>query len=314
MIFKTIEDYDDKINEINQKINKYSEYVKLHPEKVGVKGNIKTLTHVRDELIKEKDQSLQLIPTEELNVNIEGKIVKNHSLPSTILLPILHNIIDLNYALVRALKEGPNAVGKISQEFKDEFCLNIKPFGVGSFNIIFEPSIFSDKQTLFKNTLNKKAFDLFFKILKCENDLNKLSEIHEDIGTYSIVKYRELLKNIYSKELDVTFEEKSKNSYKFFLGNNEAKNIYNSLKGIDEDTSEKVIKKGILVAVDSGRYRFGFELLDPQERIDGKYDESLDDLVSDNFKNLCTLSLLKTNKLNSRSGESKDYWELLDIL
>lgn len=141
-----------------------------------------------------------------------------------------------------------------------------------------------------------------------------MSKIHDSIGTYSIVKYRELLNIIYSNELNVNFEEKGRSNSKFFLKNNSAKDIYNSLKGFDEDNSEKIIKKGTIVAVDSGKFRFGFELSDSNERIDGKYDESLDYMVSANFKNLCTLSLLKSNKINSRTGESKDYWELLSIL
>lgn len=314
MKFKTIKEYDVRIADLNKKLRKFKKYVDEHPEKIGVQGNYKVIKYVRDELVYERNQALGLIQKDELNVHLDGEIIKNHSLPSDILIHIIQKVTELNYALIRSIKEGPNVIGKFTQDFKKEFCLNVKPFEVGSFNIIFEPNLFSDYQSNFKDTWNEKAFDLFFEILNCGNDLNKLSGIHDSIGTYSIVKYRELLKIIYSNELSVTFEEKGRSNSKFFLKKDYAKEIYNSLNGFDDDFSEEIIKNGILVAVDSGKFRFGFELADSDERIDGKYDELLDDLVSDNFKKLCTLKLLKTNKLNSRSGESKDYWELLDIL
>jgi len=314
MKFKTIEEYDIHINDLNKKLRKFKKYVDEHPEKIGVQGNYKAIKHIRDELINERNHAMDLIQKDELNIHINGKIIKNHSLPSDALIHIIQKVTELNYALIRSIKEGPDVVGKFTQAFKKEFCLNVKPFGVGSFNIIFEPNIFSDYQSNFKDTWNEKSFDLLFEILNCGDDLDKLSGIHDSIGTYSIVKYRELLNIIYSYELDVTFEEKGRSNSTFFLKNNSAKDIYNSLKGFDDDSSEEIIKKGILVAVDSGKFRFGFKLSGSNERIDGKYDELLDDLVSVNFKKLCTIKLLKTNKLNSRSGESKAYWELLDIL
>ena len=41
-----IDDIDD-LFELDEKIKKYEEYVKEHPERLGVKGNIKTLKYVR---------------------------------------------------------------------------------------------------------------------------------------------------------------------------------------------------------------------------------------------------------------------------
>jgi hypothetical protein len=41
-----IDDIDD-LFELDKEIAKYEEYVKEHPERLGVKGNIKTLKHVR---------------------------------------------------------------------------------------------------------------------------------------------------------------------------------------------------------------------------------------------------------------------------
>lgn len=321
MRFKTIDEYDEHIDELNRKLFKFKSYVEDHPEKIGVQGNYKAIKDVRDELIEERELLKMKHETflkengfEEWNLHFSGNAIKNHSMPSTILIPIIQKITDLNYALVRSLKEGPAAEGKFSQEFKDDYCLNIKPFAVGSFNLIFEPKIFSDNQTTFDDSWNKQAFDKLFEILNCGDNQDKLMDIHESIGTYCIVKYRELLNIIYSKELDVVFEEKGRGNSKFTLKKGHAKNIYNSLNGFDDDVIETVIKSGVLVAVDTGRFKFGLELSDSDERIDGKYEESLDDLVSNNFKKLCNVKLHKIKRFNSRSGESKDYWELIDIL
>lgn len=321
MRFKTIEEYDTYINKLNSKLLKFKKFVDEHPEKIGVQGNYKAIKYFRDELIEERElflknheEFLSENGFEQLNLHFSGEVIKNHSIPSLILIPIMKKITELNYALVRSLKEGPESTGKFSQEFKYDFGLNVKPFGIGSFNLTFEPQVFANNQTTLEDTWNKKAFDKIFEILNCGDDHDKLSNIHESIGTYSIVKYREFLNVIYSKELDVTFEEKGRGNTNFILKNEYAKKIYNSLNGFDDTDSEEILIKGVLVAVDSGKFRFGFKISDSNERIDGKYDESLDELVSNNFKKLCKLKLHKTNRFNSSSGESKDYWELIDIL
>ena len=61
MKFKTIEEYDNNINNLNKKLRKFKKYVDEHPEKIGVHGNYKAIKHVRDELIKEKNQTMGLI-------------------------------------------------------------------------------------------------------------------------------------------------------------------------------------------------------------------------------------------------------------
>ena len=109
-------------------------------------------------MVKERNQAMGLIQKDELNIHLDGKIIKNHSLPSDVLIHIIQKVTELNYALIRSIKEGPEAAGKYAQDFKQEHCLNVKPFGIGSFNIIFEPNLFSDDQSNFKDTLNEKAF------------------------------------------------------------------------------------------------------------------------------------------------------------
>ena len=44
-----------EIKEIDEKIKKYEEYVNEHPERLGVKGNIKTLKYVK-EVLSKKDR------------------------------------------------------------------------------------------------------------------------------------------------------------------------------------------------------------------------------------------------------------------
>lgn len=249
-----------------------------------------------------------------MDVHLLSENITDHSLPSIVVINILQKITELNYGFIRALKEGPNISGKFDQEFKYTYGLNVKPFKFGSFRIIFTPAAFSNNQTTLVDTWNKKAFDKLFEVLSCGEDITKLNEMQRIIGTYGIVKYRELLKVVYSNELDVLFEEKGRGNSKFILKKENAKNIYNSLKGFDDDSSEDIIKQGILVAADTDRCTFGFTFSDSEERIDGKYDQTLDELVGNNFKNLCKVKLRKTNKFNSKSGESKDYWELLNIL
>ena len=61
MKFKTIEEYDNNINDLNKKLRKFKKYVDEHHEKIGVQGNYKAIKHVRDELVKERNQATGLI-------------------------------------------------------------------------------------------------------------------------------------------------------------------------------------------------------------------------------------------------------------
>lgn len=46
----------DELSDIDEKIQKYEEYVKEHPERLGMKGNIKTLKYVKEVLSKNEEK------------------------------------------------------------------------------------------------------------------------------------------------------------------------------------------------------------------------------------------------------------------
>lgn len=312
MIFKTMKEYDDKIKELNEKIDRYNQFVKTHPERGGVKGNIKTLKFIRQELITEKNK-LVSINKEEWHFHLQGTQIKNHSVYSETLIKFIQKVVELNYTIIRSLKEGPEVRGKFSKEFKDDFGLYIRPFSLGSFDVVFEPNNSVDNQTLFKSTWNKEAFDKLFELMECGDDLDKIHTISTTLGTSSIVKYKEFLNLVSSKKLDIVIEEKGFKNHRFVLKNDDAKEIYNSIKGFDENNSEELELTGTLVAADLVKFRFGF-ISDSDERIDGKFPEGLKKDIKNKYGELCTLHLRKINKYNSKSGDYKDSWELIEFL
>ena len=56
MRFQTLSEYDDEIKKIDKMIDNWEEYIKTHPEEIGVHTNCEGLKYIRNELKKEKDK------------------------------------------------------------------------------------------------------------------------------------------------------------------------------------------------------------------------------------------------------------------
>lgn len=56
MRFRTVDEYDGEIKDIERMLDELLDYVNNHPEKIGVQGNYELLKYIRDELKKERDK------------------------------------------------------------------------------------------------------------------------------------------------------------------------------------------------------------------------------------------------------------------
>lgn len=56
MRFRTVDEYDGEIKDIERMLDELLDYVNNHPEKIGVQRNYELLKYIRDELKKERDK------------------------------------------------------------------------------------------------------------------------------------------------------------------------------------------------------------------------------------------------------------------
>ena len=67
--FKTIEEYDMHIKDIENKLVEFKNFVNNHPEKLGVQNNYKLLITLRDELKNEKSKFISELDLLENKIN-----------------------------------------------------------------------------------------------------------------------------------------------------------------------------------------------------------------------------------------------------
>lgn len=321
MIFKTIEEYDDKINELNEKINNYEQFVEAHPERKGVKGNIKTLKFVRHELIVERNKLSPLITNEEINLHVSGDLIKNHSIPSSVLINLIETYEDFIVTAAGALKFGVDRMDKlIDSTFKKEFGYNIKPFSAGSFMITFSPKSFEDNQTSLVHSLNKQSFDKLCDVINCGENMDSLMEQSKFIGTSSIVKYKDFMKVVSTNSLDITFNENNNPTPIINLSHDYASNIYTALKKLDKEENEidVVELSGLLYYINTDTKQFGIKFFDDDlnktRKLTVNFNENLKSELKNNLDSEINIKVKKTVKNNISKGKLEPIFELINLI
>ncbi|MBR0057809.1 MAG: hypothetical protein IJP99_00535 [Methanobrevibacter sp.] len=259
-----IKDYDSEINELNQKIKKYSEYVELHPEKIGVKGNIKTLIYIRDELVKERNQSMQLTPNEEVNLHLEGKDIKNHSIYAPLFSELINVIMDMSTFFSAAIRYGVKGMYKhIDANFKRETGYFIKT-SPGSFKITFYPTVHEDNQSTFSYSLNKQFFDKLCELINLGENISILDQVNM-LGSDSVMKYKKFIEILDRNELDMTIDDGNENPI-VILNHNYAHQINNTFKEFNEDNveTEEISIKGTIYSINTDYKQFGIKFFDKE--------------------------------------------------
>lgn len=319
MIFKTIQDYDKEIEEINQKINKYSEYVELHPEKIGVRGNIKTLIYIRDELIKERNQSMQMTPNEELNLHLDGKNINNHSIYAPLFCEIVDTFVDMSTFFSAAMRYGvENMNNHIDANFKRETGYYIKA-STGSFKITFYPTIHENNQATFYHSLNKQFFDKLCEIINLGESISILDQVTM-LGSESILKYKKFIEILDRHEIDITLDDGDKFNPLVKLNHDNAHQIYNVFKNFKEDDSKtvRITVNGTIYSINTDNKKFGIKFHDKESdktiKIHSiKFREGLKSKVMNNVDSKVEVILEKTTKNNFAKDDVKVIYDLVEI-
>lgn len=321
MRFKTIYEYDNHINSIDEKLDEFHDYVNNHPEKIGVQRNYELLKYIRDELKKERNELVGIIKAEEINIHFSGEQIKNHSIPSKILINFIQIFEEVNINIMAALEFGPNKMKNfMDANFKKEFGFNIKPFEVGSFMITFSPRILENNQSALNYSLNKKSFEKLCEIINFEENIDKIMDQSEIIGVSSIIKYKEFIGLIANNKLDLTIDNGYKNTPKVIINHNNALNIYQGLKTIsNEDVkTEEINLRGVLYYINTDSKTCGVKYHDSElkkmvkiSRVNFK--DKLKSDVKDKFDLEVDVTLEKTIKNNMGEDDEKITYDLIEI-
>lgn len=321
MIFKTIDEYNDKINEINDKIKEYNNFIEEHPEREGVKGNIKTLEFVRDELIVERDKLLPVVKKEEIQLHVSGDIIKDHSIPSSVLIKLIETYEDFIITAAGALKFGVDRMDRyIDGNFKRELGYNIKPFAQGSFLITFSPKLFEDNQTSLVHSLNKQSFDKLCDVINCGEDMDSLMEQSQFIGTASIIKYKNFMKILSNNKLNVTFNEHNLLKPAIDIKYEKASKIYKSLNDLDKDHTETSLIElsGLMYYINTDNKQFGIRFFDEDikkiRKITVNFRESFKSVLKSNLESEIKILVEKTVKNNISKEKSEPVFVLIKLI
>lgn len=286
--FKTIEEYDMHIKDIENKLVEFKNFVNNHPEKLGVQNNYKLLITLRDELKNEKskfiseldllenkinssnqtkEDSLNVssvpIKTENINVHISGKKIINSTISSKLLISIIKSFEDVNVSIAKALEHGITGGKLCNNKIRDDLGFNIKAFSAGSFMITFSSKC-DENQTTFIPSLNKLSFDKLCEIIGYNANLNEIEKQLNIIGSSSIIKYKEFIKVISDNKLDMIITEGKSSNPKVDIDSKRALTIYNGLKKFEEDNVkiEQIVIEGSLYYINTDRKTCGIMFFD----------------------------------------------------
>ncbi len=269
------------------------------------------MEYVRNQLLERRENLIQKLKLEEVIITLDGDPIQSHRITSTFLVKILKSWQNMIFRIARSKLEGPNTKGEIKEEIKEDSLFDVSAFSPSSFKIILSSHIYSSGKSTLKPTLGKESFDIFTELIKCGDDVNKIHLQWDNLGDSVILEYKSFLGNIYSNNVNITFQDKEKSQ---IISSELAQNVYNVIKDLDDKEPDNVEYPGILCMVDLDKNRFGFIRSDEgDKRIDGKFDEKMNITVKKHLDKLTNAKFLRERKYSKAKDDYKYTW-ILDEL
>ncbi|WP_407411771.1 hypothetical protein [Methanobrevibacter sp.] len=192
MKFKTIEDYDEYLNEIKQDLDEIDEYLKEHPESIGTKGNYETIKYVYDIYKNNRCKFIQKL--NEINLKLEGKT--------------LNKPLSLNnmYSLSLKFNTAKNStINLIDMNFTTPEDLLIEKISKGSYNITFSfPN--PTEEDVKRTSSRKKGLMKIFDFINCGENIEKLKKEAGPNGNEALINYKEFICEIIKNNADFTLD------------------------------------------------------------------------------------------------------------
>ena len=177
MLFKTIEEFNKELTEMQNEIDDTEEYLKKHPKEYGTRGNFKTMKELYE--IFKQDKINFINDLNDMDLKLKGD-----ELRTPLLLPDM-------YSLGNAFTMANHSVTNLLTETNLNEELTVKEVSLGSYNIKFAFQNPTEDDVTRKSP-RKQGLVKLFDYIKCGE------------GKDSLIAYRNFLKEIVENHADFT--------------------------------------------------------------------------------------------------------------
>ena len=211
MLFNTIEEYNNDLNDIESRLHSMEERMKQYPERKGIAINYNSFKQLHDIILKDREDYVKMLG-ENTKVHFNNGVKHDFSLQS--MSEIFGGVNDLTFSLADILKSAKG--------LKSDHIPSVRKVSSGSLHLTF--SMGDEKTDLREVQLNHDIFNTLFDVFECgEDDIPKLND---RLGGKFISSYQNFLNILIKHKLDITLENSARN---VTLTHEDALRVYNIL-------------------------------------------------------------------------------------
>lgn len=211
MLFNTIEEYNNDLNDIESRLHSMEERMKQYPERKGIAINYNSFKQLHDIILKDREDYVKMLG-ENTKVHFNNGVKHDFSLQS--MSEIFGGVNDLTFSLADILKSA--------KDLKSDHIPSVRKVSSGSLHLTF--SMGDEKTDLREVQLNHDIFNTLFDVFECdEEDIPKLND---KLGGKFISSYQNFLNILIKHKLDITLENSARN---VTLTHEDALKVYNIL-------------------------------------------------------------------------------------
>ena len=211
MLFNTIEEYNNDLNDIESRLHSMEERMKQYPERKGIAINYNSFKQLHDIILKDREDYVKMLG-ENTKVQFNNEAKHDFSLQS--MSEIFGGVNDLTFSLADILKSAKG--------LKSDHIPSVRKVSSGSLHLTF--SMGDEKTDLREVQLNHDIFNTLFDVFECdEEDIPKLND---KLGGKFISSYQNFLNILIKHKLDITLENSARN---VTLTHEDALKVYNIL-------------------------------------------------------------------------------------
>lgn len=211
MLFNTIEEYNNDLNDIESRLHSMEERMKQYPERKGIAINYNSFKQLHDIILKDREDYVKMLG-ENTKVHFNNGAKHDFSLQS--MSEIFGGVNDLTFSLADILKSAKG--------LKSDHIPSVRKVSSGSLHLTF--SMGDEKTDLREVQLNYDIFNTLFDVFECgEEDIPKLND---KLGGKFISSYQNFLNILIKHKLDITLENSARN---VTLTHEDALKVYNIL-------------------------------------------------------------------------------------
>lgn len=211
MLFNTIEEYNNDLNDIESRLHSMEERMKQYPERKGIAINYNSFKQLHDIILKDREDYVKMLE-ENTKVHFNNEAKHDFSLQS--MSEIFGGVNDLTFSLADILKSA--------KDLKSDHIPSVRKVSSGSLHLTF--SMGDEKTDLREVQLNHDIFNTLFDVFECgEDDIPKLND---RLGGKFISSYQNFLNILIKHKLDITLENSARN---VTLTHEDALRVYNIL-------------------------------------------------------------------------------------